>query len=180
MSEITIVERMYEEFNILIEFLNDKTELSLMNTAEENFRKSILMASASYFEDQIISIIIHYVNEKSQNNQLIVEFIKNKAIRRQYHTLFDWDSNNANQFFGLFGKSFSEFMKKEIKTDPKLENSIKAFIQIGSDRNRLVHQNYGTFVLEKTSREIIELYKEGKLFIKTLPIKLHECPVLDI
>ena len=50
-------------------------------------------------------------------------------------------------------------MKSMVSGDEKLDSSIKAFIELGRERNRLVHQNFGTYSIEKTSKEIYELYE---------------------
>lgn len=42
----------------------------------------------------------------------IAEFIRNKAIERQYHTYFNWKENKAtsiNGFWGLWGDEFKNF-----------------------------------------------------------------------
>jgi len=97
-----------------------------------------------------------------------------KAIRRQYHTYFSWDAKNANQFFGLFGKEFKEFMNSEIKKDDKLDDSIKAFLEIGRERNRLTHEDIATFNLEKDTKALYNLYQTALYFVETLPKKLKQ------
>ena len=42
-------------------------------------------------------------------------------------------------------------MKARVKAEAQLDESIRAFLEIGRERNRLVHQNYGMFTLEKTA-----------------------------
>ena len=46
-----------------------------------------------------------------------------------------------------------------------MERSIKAFMDLGQERNRLVHQDYGTFYMEKTSEEIFDMYREALKFV---------------
>lgn len=170
----TIVDSLYGNFQDLIKNLDQTTELSLKNTAGDTFRKALLLASASYFEDRITSDLIDYFNESSSNNQIAIQFLKNKAISRQYHTFFTWDKNNANTFFGLFGESFKNFMKDEVQSNASLDESIKAFLEIGNDRNRLIHGNYGNFPLEKTADEIFSLYKKAFFFVEIFPQKLRK------
>lgn len=171
---VTIVDSLYGDFQDLIKNLDQTADLSLRNTAEDTFRKALLLASASYFEDKIISDLIFYFNETSSNNQIATEFLKNKAISRQYHTFFDWEKQNANSFFGLFGESFKNFMKDEVRKNADLNESIKAFLEIGNDRNRLIHGNYGNFSLEKTANEIFISYQKALLFVEIFPQKLRE------
>jgi hypothetical protein len=87
----TIVDSLYGDFQDLIKNLDQSAELTLRNTAEDTFRKALLLASASYFEDRNTSDLINYFIETSSNNRITTGFLKNKAISRQYHTFFDWD-----------------------------------------------------------------------------------------
>lgn len=178
----SIVDWLHGDFQDLIKNLDQSAELTLRNTAEDTFRKALLLASASYFEDKLKQDLINYFSETSGNNQISTEFLKNKAISRQYHTFFDWKANNANNFFGLFGESFKNFMKNEVQKNDTLDESIKAFLEIGNDRNRLVHGNYGNFSLEKTAEEIFESYQKASFFIEIFPQKLHafqKSPFMD-
>jgi hypothetical protein len=159
----------------LISYLDQGNQPSLRSTVDENFRKALLLAAASYFEHRIVNDILAFVRESSSENSLLVEFVNNKAISRQYHTFFNWNETNANQFFGLFGTTFKNFIKQELRSDDQLSSSIKAFLEIGRERNRLVHQDFGTFSLEKTSDEIYELYKSALTFVESIPSKLREC-----
>jgi hypothetical protein len=172
--EETAVDRLFKEFRDLVLFLKESDEISFSNTADENFRKALLMAAASYFEYRVKSALESFAKKGSKGDQRLVEFIKNKAITRQYHTYFDWESSNANSFFGLFGVVFRDFMKGEVEKNGDLDKAIKAFLEIGRDRNRLVHQDFGTFSIEKTAEEIYGLYKAAKIFVDTFQMNLEE------
>lgn len=174
MSNRTGVDRLYEEFTALIDYLDEGNEISLKSSANETFRKSLLMASASYFEFQLISQINDFFDLISHGNELAIAFVRAKAINRQYHTYFNWKEKNINSFFGLFGDGFSKFMKKQVQEDEELHQAISAFLEIGRDRNRLVHEDFATFPLEKSSQEIYETYKTAIKFVEAFPIKLQE------
>ena len=59
-------------------------------------------------------------------------------------------------------------MKNRIKGETDIDNAIKAFLEVGNERNRLVHQNYGTFSLEKDANEIYNLYLKARPFVEGL------------
>ena len=124
-------------------------------------------------DDIQIDDLLTFVKEVSSENERLVEFVKNKAISRQYHTFFNWDLQNANAFFGLFGDSFKTFMAEKTKNDSNLAEAIKAFVELGRERNRLVHQDFGIFSLEKTTEEIYKLYETALPFVQCIPEKLH-------
>ena len=60
-----------------------------------------------------------------------------------------------------------------MNNDDGLAGAIKAFMELGSERNRLVHQDFGTYSLEKTSDEIYKLYETALPFVKSIPDKLR-------
>jgi RiboL-PSP-HEPN len=169
----TSVDRLHEDFSILMKMLDRAGEISLITLADDSFRKSLLLSAASQFEHELTETLASFVDEASNANVLITSFLKNKAISRQYHTLFNWDENNANQFFGFFGAGFRDYMKRLVKTDPELDESIRAFLEIGRERNRLVHQNYAAFTLEKTADEIYGRYLQARHFIDRLASTFH-------
>jgi hypothetical protein len=170
----TVVDRLHAEYSDLLRLLEESGEISLRSTADDNFRKSLLLCAASYFEHQITEDVLNYVREVSNSNSLITFFVHNKAIVRKYHEWFDWNERNANQFFGLFGNDFRIYMKDLVKQKEELQESIIAFLELGRERNRLVHQNYGNFTIEKTSEEIKNLFHRAILFVGTIPIALRD------
>ncbi|MFH0926927.1 MAG: HEPN domain-containing protein [bacterium] len=170
----TIIDILYEENQALDKYLEENGEISLRSNIDSNFRKTLLLAVASYFEFIVTDNILKLVEEQINTAIPLLHFIKNKAIERQYHTYFDWNSRNANTFFGLFGSDFKEFMKTESRSNLKFESSIRAFIELGQIRNQLVHENFAVFPLDKTVEEIYQLYKDALVFIESFPIKVRE------
>ncbi|MCA9077752.1 MAG: hypothetical protein KDA93_22185 [Planctomycetaceae bacterium] len=140
----------------------------MQNVASENFRKSLLLSAASFFERRLVSILTELVNQWSHSTLPLNEFVRIKAIERQYHTYFDWDRPNGNPFFRLFGSDFKAFMERRCKDDEAFSDSVEAFIEIGRERNRLVHQDFGSYALEKTFDEIYDLYKKARHFLDNL------------
>lgn len=169
----TIVDRLHQSFADLLSVLDNVGEVSLRTVADENFRKSLLLAVASYFEHRMTESVLTFVKDATNGNVLVAELVRNKAVSRQYHTWFQWDARNANSFFGLFGSDFRKFMKRKVQDDA-LGDSVRAFLELGKERNRLVHQDYGVFVLEKTTEEIHTLYRRAMIFVETVPSALRE------
>lgn len=171
----TVVDKLYDEFRNIYEVLSGASEISLLNAADENFRKALLLCAASHFEHRVTGTVIDFCKRVVGPDILVPEFVKNKAVSRQYHSWFDWEKNNANHFFGLFGQSFKEYMKNLIEVDADVDVSIRAFLEIGRERNRLVHQDFGSFPLEKNSEEIFNLYTGALRFVELLPVALVQC-----
>lgn len=169
----TPVDRLYEESKAAVVSL-ELNEPSLASAASDNFRKALLLASASHFESVLTTTVVEYVHEVSSGSARLVSFAKNKAISRQYHSWFDWDATNANKFFALFGAEFKGLMNQKVTASETLKHSISAFMEIGRERNKLIHQDYATFALEKTLDEVHLLYQKAANFVNCLPAFLRE------
>lgn len=170
----TVVDELHESFAGLFSVLDAAGAVSLRAVADENFRKSLLLAAASYFEQRMTDTVMSFVDHATNGNVLVASLVRRKAVSRQYHTWFDWNSGNANSFFGLFGDSFRNFMKQRVKQDDELDGAVRAFLELGRERNRLVHQDFGAFSLEKTTEEIHALYTQALHYVDTVPGALRE------
>jgi RiboL-PSP-HEPN len=175
MPEATPVDRLYREASEVVKALQQTPEVSLQLAAADHFRKGLLLAAASYFEYCICDCVLKFVRDRTAGSALVENFVRNKAIARQYHTWFKWDGNNANQFFSLFGSDFKSAMGDRIRRVEELQSSVRAFLEIGNERNRLVHQDYATFQMEKTLDEIYILYQSALKFVEALPTALRDC-----
>ena len=163
------VERLHDEFVELHDFLNEKGGATLVSVVEENFPKALLLAAASHFENRLKRNVKDFVIEVTENDHPLVFLIDNKIIERQYHTWFDWKVRKANSFFNMFGPHFKSHADKLVKSDDELRESINAFMEIGEERNKLVHQDFADFQMNKTSSEVYHLYKSAKVFVDWFP-----------
>lgn len=175
MTEPTAIDRLYDEASAVLTLLEDAEQISLRIAASDYFRKSLLLATASYFEHRVCDSVLQFVRESTNESPLVESFVRNRAIARQYHQWFKWDENNANQFFGFFGTEFKALMTKRTKESDDLKTSIKAFLELGNERNKLVHQNYATFSMEKTLEEVYALYKSALPFVEAIPRAFTDC-----
>ncbi|WP_306603503.1 HEPN domain-containing protein [Azonexus sp.] len=173
----TSIDRIYRDIDQLLSLLASTGEISLRSSADDTYRKSLLLSIASYFESQLTQIVIQFAEDKTCKRHILVSLVRAKAISRQYHTWFNWDGSNANTFFSLFGNEFKDIVSKVVKEDQGLEASIKCFLELGRDRNRLVHQDYANFPLEKTSGEIYQSYQSALRFVEWIPGALTEYAV---
>ena len=168
MIKQSIVDRIYQDNLDLLKFLEEKNEPSFLVQFNTVFTKTLLLSAASYFEHEICRMVQAFIEYKTQNDECIVSIVKQKAIERQYHTYFDWEGRNANKFFSLFGKTFKEKRLKDVKEDIDLDSAIKSFLELGNERNKLVHQNFADCTIEKTAEEVYKLYQQATLFIDFL------------
>jgi RiboL-PSP-HEPN len=149
-------------------------ETSLASDADNKLKRVLLVSAASYFEHEITTAIVDFVAAASESHQPLLSLVRAKAVSRQYHTYFQWDGKNANSFFGLFGEEFLAECKAHVKTQEGLDDSIRAFLEVGSNRNQMMHENFGTFPMEKTAEEVYELYKRAHLFVDYIRKRLGD------
>ena len=174
MATSTIVDALHQEIEDLLGFLDAAREISLRNTVDGNFRKALLLAAASNFEKRLTEGVVAFVQELTSQDHVVAWLVKQRVVVRQYHTWFDWSRPNANRFFSMFGASFSRHVQRIIDDDDGLSSSVEAFMEIGRERNRMVHDDFGSFSLEKTSEEIYKAYRIGSRFVDWVPEALRE------
>src|SRR5580765_2815848 len=160
----TVIDTMYEDHAALRSVLTAHNEISLASDAENKLKKVLLISAASYFEHELTTAIVNFVGRASQEHPAVLSLVKAKAISRQYHTYFNWKDGTANAFFGLFGTDFAAECKSYVKAHDDLNESIKAFVELGSIRNQLIHENFAVFPMNKTSDEIYEMYRKAEAF----------------
>jgi hypothetical protein len=168
----TEIESFYETHRALYEYLLSQSQITFADEANNNFRRSLVLAIASFFEHEVTAIVRAIPQKHAGGHPFITELIEQKAVSRQYHTYFNWDGRNANRFFSLFGADFSDAAKAMVQSDRALDDSIRAFLELGDTRNRLVHLNYVTFDLDKTPEDIMALYRSALRFTAFLKDKL--------
>ncbi len=140
-------------------------EPSLKSDIDSNLTKMLVISIASYYEEIIIKQILNYCKNVSRNDEKVVTLVKDKALSRQYHTLFDWNKINANRFFSYFGEEVKKKHILDIRECAVLQKSEKDFMTLGQLRNDMVHTNIALSPLDFTAEEIFEKYKSSLNFI---------------
>ncbi len=164
------IQEFLTEYSQLKDFLIDNNEISLSSSVNHHFRKIFLLSCASYYEKRITELIKVFIDNNSLDTR-VLSFTTNKAINYQYHTYFQWDQKNINNFLGLFGNSFKDDVSTEIKRSDTLSAQVEAFLIIGNERNRMVHTNFLEYQLNKTFDELISLNEKASAFIEYLKTK---------
>ncbi|MDR0951472.1 MAG: hypothetical protein LBM18_00915 [Oscillospiraceae bacterium] len=163
-ARIESLKREYEELNV---YFQKGDQLSFQISTNDLYKRVLLLAASSYFEAEITGMITEYSRKHTKSDPMLLSFIQNKAIARQYHTFFDWKSSNANSFFGLFGDT-AKAKANELLSDQESLNAIKSFLELGCERNKLVHLNFIEARVDKTFDEIYKQYIIACGFIEKL------------
>lgn len=171
---MTPVDILYTEYLSVVGYLNENSQPSLSTDVNKYFKKIIVLSAASYFEHRIQEILVEFIVKKTNNDIPALNFFKKKAIGMQYHTYFSWGEKgdpdrpgkNANTFFALFGDEFKQQVVERLNQSQDITMAMKAFLEIGHLRNILVHSNFAAYDFDnKTTDEVIVLYKSGILFV---------------
>lgn len=165
-ASLHAINKIYQDYIENYQCLINGGEISIAMDYKSQYSKIMLLSAASYFESKVIRIITSFLNAGSC--PLCAGFLEKKALKRQYHTLFNWDQQNANQFFGLFGDEFKLFMKKQLANDDALKKEIEDFMVLGSYRNQLVHNDYATFRLPLTAENVKQKFDSADMFVNKL------------
>jgi hypothetical protein len=167
-----IIEKYYADHSELLDYLTISHQTSLQLVAQESFRRSLVLSIGSYFESNIKKLIEEFVKIQSANCPELISLVRITAVERQYHTLFDWDDKKINKFLSFFGADFKAKCATEIAANTELTDSARAFMQLGTLRNVIVHQNYLTVRIDKTASEILDDYHKATLIISFLSERL--------
>ena len=163
----TPVDLLYRNFQEVIAGI-DPMEVSLRGTLEVHFSKSLLMAVAGYFEEQVQHQVLAFVDSQTSGNELVKELILRRSFGRQYSSLFEWKAKNANYFFAFFGREFSQSMRQYVSEHDEYQDAARAFLEVGNARNELAHGSYAQFPLDKTIEEIYQSYQLALPFVNSI------------
>jgi hypothetical protein len=170
---MALVEGLYNDHEAILGHLRT-SEPSFHGYLERSLPKVLLLAAASEFEYRLTGHLKEFFAEVTDQNLCAMQFLETKGISRQYHTFFRWDELSAAPFFSLFGYRFRTAARARQKSDERFGQAVQDFLQLGALRNQLVHGNYATFTLDKTSSELFAMYQSAQYFVEELPSMLRK------
>lgn len=166
------IEVLFDQLSRLVESLKLTGEPSLAISVSEVASKSLLIAAASHFEAEFSEMFADVASRRAA--PAIAEFALNQGVTRKYHTLFDWASGNANNFYKLLGAAFRERATQLAARDAAFATSVTEFVAIGNERNKLVHSDFASFPLTATLEELIQRYRLARTFVPSIKSLLLE------
>jgi hypothetical protein len=159
----TAIDRLVERQDAVLTFLRDSSQLSMALDFEDSYKKLLIMACGSLFETHLVNHICDFARVAADPR--IAELVKNKALSRQYHTLFNWEAANVNQFLSVFGDVYKQRISGELAASAALTRGMRDFLQIGAERNRLAHGNLGEISPDLTVQEIKDKFYSAWSFV---------------
>lgn len=168
-----VIVKLKNEHTQVMERLAQARLPSLEATVDDVFKKILLLCAASYCENRLTEILFNLYKDSCKGECALPTFVKKQALERQYFRLFDWKQQNANQLFGLFGNDFKTHMKKKVEDSRDLDESIRAFLELGRLRNQAIHENLATFSLDKNAEDVFQLYEQTHLFVEVFSSEIR-------
>lgn len=159
------IEQQYKDSKELYSYLMNKGEVTFATYIDNAYKKVLVLSAASFFESVISKLISEYASRVCGSDKRIVSLIEQKVIERQYHTLFKWDAKNTNVFFKLFGEETKQKVRHQIDADENLRRAELDFIEMGQQRNLMVHENFAEYDVNTTVDEIYNKYKSACGFV---------------
>lgn len=169
-----------ERFEIS-EALTRDGELSLVNTFNTDLPRIFVVAAASHFEKTVSQDISAFFAEKTHQHEEIMQFMDRRALFRNYHSLFDWDTKKPNKFFSLFGGNCKDHYTEQVAQNDWLGPAAQDFLELGQARNLLVHGDFSTHSPTLTAEEVRTKFASAQHFTEAIPsiLRLLDVPVLD-
>jgi hypothetical protein len=81
MSASEIIKKYYDEQKAIITFLYDKGEVSLAQTAQNLFAKSLVIVAASQFEYALRDVVIRGISLRAKDDNYVIRFCNEKGNR---------------------------------------------------------------------------------------------------
>jgi hypothetical protein len=159
------------------EYLLREQQPSFAATLQTTVPKFGLLSAASWLETQVQGALVAFLGEVTGEATHAAIFAENAGIKLRYHTMFDWNRRSANKFFALFGEDFKKFCTDRVKNEPDLDDAIRAFMEVGDLRNQLVHNDFASFHLDKSTDEVRALFELAVGFVETLPALFRDFAV---
>lgn len=166
-KEFINIKEMYDSYTQDIQDLENliPTQLpSFISSYKDMYRKVFIIACANAFERHLCRIL----PELFSCNSFLQHFIQKQALDRKYHTLFAWKENNANQFYGLFGKEFKKQMGTILEANTAIKEGETSFMAIGRYRNLVAHEGFDTNPFNEDIDSIKNKFDEALAFYKCL------------
>jgi hypothetical protein len=162
----TAVDRFYGDGTALVRLAESSGDASATVFAQDLFRKALVLSIASYFERRVTEVVLAGISGDLPDRHPMRQFCENRGLVRQYHSLFDWESSNANRFFAFFGAAFKEVVSRRVRDTDGMADAVVAFLQLGQLRNRMVHGNFDSFMADDTADEIFDKFQRASRFLE--------------
>lgn len=151
--------RIYGEFVSLLSLVPEQ-EPSARSDLSALYAKVLAVSAGSEFEDWGTNLLTDAVKKRA-NDLEFAKIVNERMIERKYFQFFDFDLANFNKIWALFPSPKTVEAKAILKKDDDLQESVRKFMSLNRERNRLVHQNFAGASAEYTVDEIVAMFRQA-------------------
>lgn len=167
-KEFLSVKDEYDRFQDNIKDLNEEisknnTFVSLLIDYRQEYTKVFVIFCANSFEKIITSYLPQLL--RIENCPVKNKFFNTMFFDRKYHTLFDWNGNNANSFIGLFSTEVKTKLSNLRDTNSEFKECEKAFLNLGRLRNMIVHNGIINYSFQNKIDDVYHMFEQSLEFI---------------
>lgn len=162
----------FKKLEAIVAELISSGKVDMSIDAQHLFAKVFAVCAGSCCEVEIVRILEEYVNWQSRGDDKLFRFVHTVAIDKKYFSLFDWERAEASAFFSKFGKDFADCMKFAMAKDRSLAEAVRSFLELGKQRNNLVHNDLARIEFEDTLVDVAKKFSAAEAFLDVLPTYL--------
>ena len=166
---MTAVADAYANFQLLANAVS-QTDLGALQYCNEIGAKTLVVAAAGDLERRLYDCLTSKFSQQPLPAHLL-EFVDRRAIRRQFHTYFDWKGTNANLFLSLFGEAKKSDIAEILRQEP-YKQQVLDFLSIGRTRNEIVHSGLAEYSLNWSIDEVYKKYRNALAFVNLISLHL--------
>lgn len=184
---IPFIDDLMEDFNKVQEIVLPEEPTTAQNLSV-HLTKILILACASYYEQQLQDAYITYAQHESDRYGDKPHGFDNDKRDRSVYQKFSFgkieDSEDLRQLpqirqmlepLKFFGEKFRDKIYNEINGDTDKERQLKAFQEIFAIRNLIAHQTFVEFtsnrIRGKSFSDIKQLHEDALEFVKYLKAK---------
>lgn len=184
---IPFIDDLVEDFNKVQEIVLPEEPTTAQNLSV-HLTKILILACASYYEQQLQDAYITYAQHESDRYGDKPHGFDNDKRDRSVYQKFSFgkieDSEDLRQLpeirrmlepLKFFGEKFRDKIYNEINGDTDKERQLKAFQEIFAIRNLIAHQTFVEFtsnrIRGKSFSDIKQLHEDALEFVKYLKAK---------
>lgn len=131
------VERLWNELDDLEQYVSKAGPTVVVNT-KSAFAKAMILAAGNWLERRTLQAILD-VAKSASSQETLVFLVKRRVLKRQFHTLFDWNSGKVDFFLSHFGPDFKKEAQEAAKQNEEVLRASLDFMELIGERNTLAH-----------------------------------------
>jgi hypothetical protein len=163
-----LISGVFGSCTVELQALGERKDLSSYLDVNQLLAKSMLLSCASFYEDEVVSIVRHVLDNGSHTAG-VRNWLHSVAIEGQFYKWFDFrGAKNTNAFLAKFGPEFKARVRGVLEARDKRKQAERDFLDLCQKRNECVHRNFAAYSLDFTIREIYDKHRSAMSYIRVI------------